>query len=73
MKGVIITETTRTMLAERYDVEDPEDLFPLGYIVLVAWGNPNQMIEGILSKAEFDAMYTWGNALANGWVEAIPK
>lgn len=73
MKGIIITESNRGMLAERYDVEDPEDFFPLGYIVLAAWGDPNQAFEGILSSEQFAALYTWGNALANGWVEAVPK
>lgn len=71
MKGIVITDKNRDVLASRFMVE-PDDktaLLPLGYYLVTEFGNDETF--QTLTEDAFDASFTKGEMLKDDWFDMV--
>ena len=68
MKAVLITSSNLSFLAGRFRVEDPADVFPLGYTLVTDFGNDDTW-EVLTSDVLEEKFTPTGVKLANGFYE----
>lgn len=76
MKAIKITTSNRQMLGDRYQVEDYEAIFPVGYYVVAPFGTTDmdeEYYEGIVSESKLNELYIVGETLANGYFAITQK
>lgn len=69
MKGIIITEKNRTMLASRWmiDKEEWDEVLPLGYTLVVDFGNQGEIPFETVTQDLFDSTFNRLYDIENGW------
>lgn len=65
LKAITITADNVNMLANRFAVEDVEDVLPLTFILVTEFGNDETF--DVLTKARFDELFLEGDAIDNGF------
>ena len=73
MKGIYITKENQTKLAVQYgiDIDDADDLVPVGYILLADFGS--DYMNGTLTQSGFDLMFNKGQAIENDYFVVTVK
>lgn len=76
MKAIKITAENQQMLGARYQVDDPEDIFPIGYYIVAPFGTTDtneEFYEGIVTLAWLNENYNLGEVLDNGYFGITEK
>lgn len=71
MKAIRITLANRNMLATRFNVTDPHEQLPIGYILVTDFGNDETF--SVLTPAKFEEKCHKGTWIRNGWMSCSLK
>lgn len=65
LKAIKIDKENVDMLANRFNVEDVEDILPLGFWMVVEFGNEETF--DVLTQDNFELLFTVGKEIKNGF------
>jgi hypothetical protein len=71
MKAIRITKENKAQLTNQYEMD--EGFLDLSSGLYLVAGFGDHAIEGLLTKAIFDTLYTTGSKLRNGFFEVAKK